>query len=260
MAKYPFTCALVTGASSGIGQEIVVQLAMSGVSLVVVARRADRLEALAARFKNVEVIVADLSTINGVIQVEARITDSSKTPIDLVVNNAGFGSSGLMHEIDLDRLSREIHVNVLALTRLSHAAIKAMVPNGRGYLLNVSSIASFQPGPRAAVYSATKAYVTSFTEALHEELRGTGVRVTALCPGFTRTEFSEVSGTNSIASQVPNFAWLEATDVAREGLRDVARGRALSVPGAFYKGLVTVSDFAPRSLVRRISSFATGRR
>ena len=105
MAKYPFTCALVTGASSGIGQEIAVQLAMSGVPLVVVARRGDRLEALAARFKNVEVIVADLSTIDGVGQVEARIVDSSKTPIDLVVNNAGFGSSGLMHEIDLERLS-----------------------------------------------------------------------------------------------------------------------------------------------------------
>ena len=254
MAKYPFTCALVTGASSGIGQEIAVQLAMSGVSLVVVARRADRLESLAARFKNVEVIVADLSTTDGVAQVEARITDSSKTPIDLVVNNAGFGSSGLMHEIDLERLSREIGVNILALTRLSHAAIKAMVPNGRGYLLNVSSVASFQPGPGSTVYSATKAYVTSFTEALHEELRGTGVRVTALCPGFTRTEFSEVSGTNSIASQVPNFAWLEATDVAREGLRAVTRGKALCIPGALYKGVSAFSGASPRALVRRITS------
>ena len=260
MAKYPFTCALVTGASSGIGQEIAVQLAMSGVSLVVVARRADRLESLAVRFKNVEVIVADLSTTDGVAQVEARIVDSSKTPIDLLVNNAGFGSSGLMHEIDLDRLSREIHVNVLALTRLSHAAIKAMVPNGRGYLLNVSSVASFQPGPGSTVYSATKAYVTSFTEALHEELRGTGVRVTALCPGFTRTEFSEVSGTNSISSQVPNFAWLEATDVAREGLRAVTRGKALCIPGALYKGVSAFSGASPRALVRRITALPTRRK
>ena len=259
MAKYPFTCALVTGASSGIGQEVAVQLGMSGVPLVVVARRADRLEALAARFKNVEVIVADLSTTDGVAQVEARIVDSSKTPIDLLVNNAGFGSSGLMHEVDLDRLSREIHVNILALTRLSHAAINAMVPNGRGYLLNVSSVASFQPSPRLAVYSATKAYVTSLSGALHEELRGTGVRVTALCPGLTRTEFQNISSMEQVAREFPDFAWLETKDVACAGLRDVARGRALSVPGAFYKGLVTVSDFAPRSLVRRISSFATGR-
>ncbi|GBL20934.1 uncharacterized oxidoreductase MXAN_5909 [Acidimicrobiaceae bacterium] len=260
MAKYPFTCALVTGASSGIGQEIAVQLGMSGVSLVLVARRADRLESLAARFKNVEVIVADLSTIDGVGLVEARITDSTKTPIDLVVNNAGFGSSGLMHEIDLDRLSREINLNVLALTRLSHAAAKLMVPQGRGYILNVSSVASFQPGPGSAVYSATKAYVTSFTEALHEELRGTGVRVTALCPGFTRTEFSEVSGTNSIASQVPNFAWLEATDVAREGLRAVTRGKALCIPGALYKGVSAFSGASPRALVRRITALPTRRR
>ena len=260
MAKYPFTCALVTGASSGIGQEIAVQLAMSGVSLVVVARRADRLESLAARFKNVEVIVADLSTTDGVASVEARIVDSSKTPIDLVVNNAGFGSSGLMHEIDVDRLSREIQLNVLALTRLSHAAAKAMVPRGRGYILNVSSVASFQPSPRLAVYSATKAYVTSLSGALHEELRGTGVCVTALCPGLTRTEFQNISSMEQVAREFPDFAWLETKDVACAGLRDVARGRALSVPGAFYKGLVTVSDFAPRSLVRRISSFATGRR
>jgi short-subunit dehydrogenase len=260
MAKYPFTCALVTGASSGIGQEIAVQLAMSGVSLVVVARRADRLESLAARFKNVEVIVADLSTTDGVASVEARIVDSSKTPIDLVVNNAGFGSSGLMHEIDLERLSREIRVNILALTRLSHAAVKAMVPNGRGYLLNVSSVAGFQPGPGSTVYSATKAYVTSFTEALYEELRGTGVRVTALCPGFTRTEFSDVSGTNSISSQVPNFAWLDATDVARDGLRAVTRGKVLCIPGALYKGVSAFSGASPRALVRRITALPTRRR
>jgi len=249
----------VTGASSGIGQEIAVQLGMSGVPLVVVARRSDRLEALAARFKNVEVIVADLSTIDGVAQVEARIVDLSKTPIDLVVNNAGFGSSGLMHEIDLERLSREIGVNILALTRLSHAAVKAMVPNGRGYLLNVSSVAGFQPGPGSTVYSATKAYVTSFTEALYEELRGTGVRVTALCPGFTRTEFSEVSGTNSISSQVPNFAWLDATDVAREGLRAVTRGKVLCIPGALYKGVSAFSGVSPRALVRRITALPTRR-
>ena len=128
MARYPFTCALVTGASSGIGYEMAIQLATSGVPVIAVARRRDRLEQLAAQFKNIEVMVADLSTPEGVGQVESRISDSSKTAIDLVVNNAGFGSSGLMHEVDVDRLSREIGVNVLALTRLSHAAVNAMVP------------------------------------------------------------------------------------------------------------------------------------
>ena len=260
MARYPFTCALVTGASSGIGQEIAVQLATSGVHVIAVARRADRLEQLANQFKNVEVMVADLTSAVGLASVEARIADTTLKPIDLVVNNAGFGSSGLMHEIDVDRLSREVQLNVGALTRLSHAAIRAMVPRGRGYLLNVSSVASFQASPRLAVYRATKAYVTSLTEALHEEMRGTGVRVTALCPGLTRTEFQSISSTEQYSRDFPAFSWLDVTDVARAGLRDVARGRALSVPGALYKGLVAVSDLAPRFLVRRISAFATGRR
>ena len=254
-----FTCALVTGASSGIGHEMAVQLATSGVHVIAVARRADRLEQLASQFKNIEVLVADLTSAVGFALVEARIADATKTPIDLVVNNAGFGSSGLMHEIDVDRLSREVQLNIGALTRLSHAAIRAMVPRGRGYLLNVSSVASFQASPRLAVYSATKAYVTSLTEALHEEMRGSGVRVTALCPGLTRTEFQSISSTEQLRD-FPSFSWLDVTDVARAGLRDVARGRALSVPGALYKALVTVSDLAPRFLVRRISAFATGRR
>jgi len=260
MAKYPFTCALVTGASSGIGYEMSVQLATSGVRVVAVARRRDRLEELARQFKNVEVLVADLTTDSGLATVETRILDASATPIDLVVNNAGIGSSGLMHEVDADRLSREVQLNVGALTRLSHAAIRAMVPRGRGYLLNVSSVASFQASPKLAVYSATKAYVTSLTEALHEEMRGTGVRVTALCPGLTRTEFQSISSTENYSRDFPSFAWLDVTDVARAGLRDVARGRVLSVPGLLYKVLVAVSDLAPRFLVRRISSFATGRR
>ena len=260
MARYPFTCALVTGASSGIGHEMAMQLATSGVHVIAVARRADRLELLASQFKNVEVLVADLTSTAGLGLVESRIADATLKPIDLVVNNAGFGSSGLMHEIDVDRLSREINLNVGALTRLSHAAVKVMAPRGRGYLLNVSSVASFQASPRLAVYSATKAYVTSLSEALYEEMRGTGVRVTALCPGLTRTEFQSISSTEQYSRDFPAFAWLDVTDVARAGLRDVARGRALSVPGALYKGLVAVSDLAPRFLVRRISAFATGRR
>ena len=259
MAKYPFTCALVTGASSGIGHEMAVQLATSGVHVIAVARRGDRLEQLAAQFKGVEVLVADLTTVDGLARVEARIADTSAKPIDLVVNNAGFGSSGLMHEIDSDRLTREIQLNVGALTRLSHAAIRAMVPRGRGYLLNVSSVASFQASPRLAVYSATKAYVTSLTEALHEEMRGTGVRVTALCPGLVRTEFQSISSTEQYSRDFPSFSWLDVTDVARAGLRDMARGKVLSVPGALYKGLFAVSDLLPRALVRRISSLATGR-
>jgi short-subunit dehydrogenase len=252
MASFPFSSALVTGASSGIGEEMVRLLGAQSVPQVVVARRGDRLEELAAGLPDVEVLVADLATADGVSAVVARI-ESQDEPIDLVVNNAGFGTSGAFHELDPDRLDGEIQLNVAALTRLSRAALGAMVPRGRGYLLNVSSVASFQPAPRLAVYAATKAYVTSLTESLHEEVRGTGVHVTVLCPGLTRTEFQSVSNTESYVTQYPSFAWLTAEQVARAGLADVARGRAMSVPGAVYKGLATATGLTPRAITRRLS-------
>ncbi len=253
MSTLPFTSALVTGASSGIGEAMVEVLGESGIPTVVVARRRDRLDELAERFATVEVLDADLTEPDGLAAVVARVGDGA-LPIDLVVNNAGFGTSGDFHELDVDRLDREVQLNIAALTRLSHAALSAMIPRGRGYLLNVSSVASFQPAPKLAVYAATKAYVTSLTESLHEEVRGTGVHVTALCPGLTRTEFQSVSNSDSYAGQYPTFAWLEAREVAQAGLDDVARGKALSVPGVLYKGMVTGSSIMPRSLARRLIS------
>ena len=253
MAALPFTSALVTGASSGIGEAMVHLLGEAGVPMVLVARRTDRLVALAARHANVEVLAADLTTDDGVAAVVARITDDA-APIDLVVNNAGFGTSGAFHELEADRLDDEIALNVQALTRISRAALGVMVPRGSGHLLNVSSVASFQPAPGLAVYAATKAYVTSLTESLHEEVRGTGVKVTALCPGLTRTEFQSVSSSESYAEQYPGFAWLTADEVARAGLADVARNRALSIPGMLYKGLALVTGITPRGLTRRLSS------
>jgi hypothetical protein len=249
----PFRSALITGASSGIGEAMVALLGDAGIPTVVVARRTDRLEELAERFTGVEVLGADLVTPDGVAAVEQRI-QSESDPIDLVVNNAGFGTSGNFHELDPDRLDDEVLLNVGALTRLSHAALSVMVPRGRGYLLNVSSVASFQPAPRLAVYAATKAYVTSLTESLHAEVGSSGVKVTALCPGLTRTEFQSVSNTESYQSTYPEFAWLDATAVARAGLDDVAKGKALSVPGALYKGIVAASGVTPRSVLRGISS------
>ena len=165
-------------------------LGEAGVPTVLVARRAERLEEIAARYDDFEVLEADLLTPEGQEVTAARIT-STATPIDLVVNNAGFGTSGDFHELDVDRLVDEVELNVKALTVLSHAALTAMVPRGRGYLLNVSSVASFQASPGLGVYAATKAYVTSLTEALHGEVKGSGVHVTALCPGLTKTEFQE---------------------------------------------------------------------
>jgi short-subunit dehydrogenase len=135
-----------------------------------------------------------------------------------------------------------------------------MLERRRGWILNVSSVASFQPAPQLAVYAATKAYVTSLTEALHEELRGTGVQATALCPGLTRTEFIEVSRGTDVADRYPGAVWLSADEVAAEALRDTARGRALSVPGFQYKAFVTTSGFIPRSLMRRMSGLAASYR
>jgi short-subunit dehydrogenase len=250
--SFPFTSALVTGASSGIGEAMVELLGQAGVAQVIVARRGDRLNELAERYPNIEVLTADLTTDDGVRAVEARIVADDR-PIDLVVNNAGFGTSGPFHELDPDRLDDEVTLNVRTLTRLSRAALGVMVPRGRGFLLNVSSVASFQPAPGLAVYAATKAYVTSLTESLHEEVRGTGVHVTALCPGLTRTEFQSVSNTEHYQSSYPGFAWLDASDVAAAGLDDVAKGRALSVPGAMYKGLAMATGITPRGVARRLS-------
>jgi uncharacterized protein len=249
---YPFTSALVTGASSGIGEAMVELLAEQSIPTVVVARRTDRLEELAAKWSCVEVLSADLTKPEGVRLIEERV-QSDAEPIDLLVNNAGFGTSGDFASLDADRLDDEVRLNVGALTRLSHAALEVMVPRKRGYVLNVSSVAGFQPAPGLAVYAATKAYVTSLSESLHEEVRGTGVHVTALCPGLTRTEFQQVSNTESYQTRVPSFAWMSAADVAKEGLSDVARGKALSVPGAIYKSLVAASSVTPRGITRMLS-------
>ena len=259
MAKFPFTCALITGASSGIGEEMVHLLGKAKIPMVLVARREDRLRQLAEKYAHVEVLPADLQTLEGVVRVEERLRDVTKPPIDLVVNNAGFGTSGAMMRQDIDRLSNEIRLNVLALTRISHAAINHMSARGRGYLLNVSSVASFQPNPGLAVYSATKAFVTSLTEALHEEARGSGVRVTALCPGLTKTEFQSISNTTGFESQFPRIAWTSSKLVARAGLHGVAKGKAIVVPGVLYKVLVSVSSVLPRRVQRRFIRVLTRR-
>jgi short-subunit dehydrogenase len=204
-STYPFTSALITGASSGIGEAMVRLLGEAGIPQVIVARRVDRLEELAKGYQNVEVLGADLTTAEGLDTVMSRITGK---PVDLVVNSAGFGTSGEFHTLDPERMSDEIALNVTALTRISRAALGVMVPAGRGYLLNVSSVASFQPARKLAVYAATKAYVTSLSESLHEEVRGTGVHVTALCPGLTRTEFQSVSRTDSYTTNFPSMVWM----------------------------------------------------
>ena len=231
-------------------------LGEAGVPTVLVARRTDRLEEIAARYDDFEVLEADLLTPEGQQATADRIV-STDWPIDLVVNNAGFGTSGNFHELDADRLGDEVELNVKALTALSHAALTAMVPRGRGFLLNVSSVASFQASPGLGVYAATKAYVTSLTEALHGEVKGAGVHVTALCPGLTKTEFQDHSNTDGLEAKVPALAWTTVEQVASTGLRDVASNKTISVPGALYKVAVTGSDLLPRSITRWVSGAVT---
>jgi uncharacterized protein len=250
--SYPFTSALVTGASSGLGEELTRQLVAAGVPVVVVARRAERLVALAEELGGLEVLVADLATPAGQELVAARIADDDR-PVELVVNNAGFGTNGAFAEIEVARLTEEITVNVTALTRLSHAALAAMTPRGRGWLLNVSSFASFQPAPGLAVYAATKAYVTSLSESLHQEAADAGVVVTALCPGLVHTEFQAVSRAGESRSNLPGFVWLEPAEVCTAALEAVAKGRALVVPGALYKGASWAVNVTPR-WIRRVAS------
>jgi uncharacterized protein len=247
--------ALVTGASSGIGEAFARNLAERGHDVVLVARDRARLDALAkelaaAHGAHAEVLPADLTDPAQLERVEARCLDRS-SPLDILVNNAGFGTFGAFHTLDLDAEVREIQLNVVALVRLTHAAAAEMAARGRGGILNVSSLAGFQPGPMNATYGATKAFITSFTEAVHEELAPTGVAVTVLCPGFTRTGFQETA--NVPAGAVPGFLWQEADEVARAGLDALAENHAMVLPGLVNKTLGTFSQMAPNALTRRLA-------
>jgi len=226
--------ALVTGASSGIGRAFARALVARGYDVTLSARREDRLRADAAALADehhccTEVLVADLATDQGVTAVAARLTDPAR-PIDLVVNNAGFGTAGALWELDPDGEGREIHVNVVAVVRLTHAALGPMVARGRGGVINVSSVAAYQPTPWGATYGATKAFVSSFTHAVHEELRGTGVRVMVLAPGYTHTEFHEQAAMP--VDQTPELLWQSPETVVDAALRAYERGHVVCTPGA----------------------------
>ncbi len=251
--------ALVTGASSGIGRSFARQLAERGHDLVVVARDQQRLAALAAELERahgvrVEVLVADLADRDQVELVARRLADRER-PVDLLVNNAGFGLRKGFLANDVRAEEGLLDVLCRAVLVLSHAAAPAMRERGRGAVINVSSVAGFLA---MGSYSAAKAWVTAFSEGLAAELAGTGVTVTALCPGLTHTEFHERARLKM--SGLPEPLWLDADHLVRSCLHDVARGRVVSVPGAAYKVVVGAVRVLPRGLVRRVSGSLGARR
>ena len=247
--------ALVTGASSGIGAEFARALAARGDDLVIVARDVSRLDALAAQLEkehgvDVEVLSTDLTAKKGRAVVEARL-ESAERAVELLVNNAGMGTYGKFAELPAEGEAREIRLNVLAPVQLSRAALPGMIERGRGGIINVSSLAGHQPTPLNATYGGTKAFVTSFSQALHEELRGTGVKVMVLCPGFTRTEFQARAGLDS--GSVPSFMWQTPEPVVAAALRAYDQGRAVCIPGALNQAGAIFSSALPAGITRRVA-------
>lgn len=244
--------ALITGASAGIGETFARQLARKGYDLVLVARRRERLEKLAelvtaAHGVVAEIIEADLAQPDAVAAVEERLRQGDITTL---VNCAGFGTRGEFANLPEERELEEIDVNIRALTRLSHAALEMMVPAHRGTIINVASTGAFQPVPYMATYAATKAYVLSFSESLHEEAKPHGVTVTCVCPGPVRTEFQQVAGVDERKLRV---GWTTTEKVVGDALRAAAHGKAIVVPGGLNQATALSNRFIPRFVTRRIA-------
>jgi uncharacterized protein len=246
--------ALVTGASSGIGEQFARQLAARGNDLILVARRRDRLETLAEGLHGTaHVIPCDLVTEAG--SLPGKVADLG-LGVDLLVNNAGFGTYGRFVELDADREVEEVRVNCEAVVTLTHAFLPPMVERGRGGVIVVASTAGMQPIPYEAVYSASKAFALNFTEALHQELRGTGVRALAVNPGPVPTEWQEIAG-HTAAGLVPGE--IPAEQVVRESLEAYDRGRRSIIPGRTIRWFIRATSPGPRALQLRITERMYGR-
>jgi uncharacterized protein len=253
--------ALITGASGGIGEELARLLAAGGANVVLVARGADRLASLAGELSRAHrvtasVIPQDLSAPDAVEAI-ARELAARRLTIDILVNNAGFGVYGPFAETPAAEEARMIQVNVAALTMLTKRLLPGMIERRHGRVLNVASTAAFQPLPGFATYAASKAFVHSFSEAIHSELTGSGVSVTSLCPGFTKTEFDQAAGAEDQAQKLPGFTWMESEDVARQAVEGMIAGKRSVVPGMINKVTSTSGRFLPRTvllpLVDRVS-------
>ena len=246
---------LITGASAGLGAEFSRLCAGRGDELVLVARRRDRLDALARSLGGrVHVVAADLALPDAAASLIGQI-EAEGLSVEMLINNAGFGLVGRFAELPLDRQREMVDLNVRTLTELCRLVLPAMRERRRGAILNLASTAAFQAGPGFAVYFATKAYVLSFTEALHQELKGSGIRVSALCPGPTATEFGEVAGFRS--GRFDRIV-ADAASVAAAGLDGLDRNRALVIPGLLNKMTAQLPRFVPRALLRRLVARVQG--
>jgi short-subunit dehydrogenase len=244
--------ALVTGASSGIGEALARRIARDGRHVGLVARRKQRLETLAAELAathrvRAHVLPSDLTAPGAVKALVDEVTRRDLT-VDWLVNNAGFGTYGKFQDLPIARELEEIRLNVEALVELTGRLLPAMVARGRGLVMNVSSVGGFVPSPTMATYTATKAFVLSFTETIAAELEGTGVRALCVCPGFTKTDFQSHADVD--ASNVPAMAWMSADAVADEAVRAASRGGVL-VNGAMNRALTAFIKFVPRSVAMR---------
>lgn len=246
--------ALITGGTAGLGRGYAEALAEEGHDLVLVARDRVRLDGTAAELEQrfgvaVEVLPADLATAAGRRKVERRLqSEVPEKQVEILVNNAGFTANQRFVAGSLKAEQAQIDVMVTAPMQFCHAVLPAMVRRGSGLILNVSSLAGWAA---EGTYSAAKAWLTTFTEGLQPEIAGTGVHVTAVCPGAIRTEFFQRSG---MRLQLPGFMWLEPEDVVAKSLRDVRRGRVISVTGPQYEVISTATQYAPRPLVRFLGS------
>ena len=240
--------ALITGASAGLGIDFARQLAAQAKRLVLVARRKDRLDKLAAELGKARTVAMDLSEPGAADRLMADLAAHGEH-VELLVNNAGFGLAGRFAELDAKRQRQMIDLNCGALVELAHAVLPGMIERKSGAILNVASTAAFQPGPGMAVYFATKAFVLSFSEALHEEVKAQGVRVSALCPGPTATEFGAIAGFGP--SNASSKLAAASGPVVGAGLQGLDRNQAIVVPGMMNKATAQAHRFLPRGVVRR---------
>lgn len=256
--------ALVTGASSGIGKAFAELLAQKGYNVILVARRSDRIWALAQELHEkygvkADIAPADLSDPDAPARIAAEMTLRGVT-IDVLINNAGYGVPGSYVNVSWEDHQDFMQVMVTAVLDLTYLFLPGMIQRGWGRIINVASVAGMVPSPAGhTLYGASKAFVIRFSEALASENMSKGVNVTAVCPGFTKSEFHDVTGTRDKMNNMPGFLWLQADDVAREGYDAVMKGQSVVVNGRIYRFLVWLNGALPRSLARVVSG-AAGRR